>query len=159
MIPALIDLPGSPWAVLPPGAHSAGLAEVSNVFASNAWRRGLFDGLIMGARKLRAAGCPTIYLDGSLVTDKPKPGDFDACWDPQGVDPAKLDIVFLDFSNSRATQKAAFKGEFFPSSMLCADVGQTFVDFFQLDRFTGKRKGIIAISLSVDPLLTSKVQP
>ncbi len=103
--------------------------------------------------KLRLAGCSTIYLDGSYVTGKPKPGDFDACWDPSGVDPAKLDPVFLQFSNGRAAQKAAFKGEFFPSSMLCADVGQAFVDFFQKDRFTGKQKGIISIVISCDSLL------
>ncbi len=100
-----------------------------------------------------------IYLDGSYVTGKPRPNDFDACWDPAGVEPAKLDPVFLEFANGRAGQKAAFKGEFFPSSMICTDVGQAFVDFFQVDRFTGKQKGIISIPLSADPLLTGKVQP
>ena len=159
MVPALIALSGSPWTVLPAGIHSASLQEVAHIFARNAWRRELCDGLIFASGKLRAAGCPTIYLDGSFVTSKPRPGDFDACWDPQGVDPAKLDLLFLDFSNGRAAQKAAFKGEFFPSSMMCADVGQTFVDFFQVDRFTGKQKGIIVISLSADPLLSGKVQP
>ena len=159
VIPALTHLLGSPWAVLPPGIHSASLQEVADAFASNSWRRELFNGLILACAKLRVAGCPTIFLDGSFVTGKPRPGDFDACWDPQGVDPTKLDLVFLEFSNGRAAQKAAFKGEFFPSSMLCADVGRTFVEFFQMDRFSGKQKGIIAISLPADPLLSGKVQP
>jgi hypothetical protein len=74
------------------------------------------------------------------------------------VDPAKLDPVLLEFANSRAAQKAAFKGEFFLSSMMCADVGRAFVDF-QLDCFTGKQKGIISIPLSADPLLSGKVHP
>ena len=99
-----------------------------------------------------------INYDGSYVTGKPRPGDFDACWDPTGVVLAKLDPVFLEFANGRAAQKAAFKGEFFPSSMMCVDVGQAFVDFFQMDRFTGKQKGIISIPLSADPLLSGKVQ-
>lgn len=159
MIPALVSLPGSPWTVLPPGEHAASLENVATAFATNAWRRELFDGLVLASGKLRFAGCTAIYLDGSFVTGKPKPGDFDACWDPLGVDPAKLDPVFLEFGNGRAAQKAAFKGEFFPSTMLCADVGRAFVDFFQLDRFTGKQKGIISISLSADPLLLGKVQP
>jgi hypothetical protein len=77
---------------------------------------------------------------------------------PTGVDSKKLDPVFLDFKNGRAAQKAAFRGEFFPSSLICADVGQAFVDFFQVDRFTGKTKGIISISLSADPVLSRKVQ-
>ncbi|MAW86199.1 MAG: hypothetical protein CMJ42_06680 [Phyllobacteriaceae bacterium] len=159
MIPALVQLPGSPWPTLPAGMHAASLEDVAAAFATNVWRRELFEGLVLASGKLRLAGCAMIYLDGSYVTGKPRPGDFDACWDPTGVNPAKLDPVFLEFSNGRAGQKAAFKGEFFPSSMMCADVGRAFVDFFQLDRFTGKHKGIIAISLSADPLLSGKVQP
>jgi len=42
---------------------------------------------------------------------------------------------------------------------MCSDVGRAFVDFFQLDRFTGKQKGIISIALLADPLLSRKVQP
>jgi hypothetical protein len=159
MIPALVPLAGSPWMVLPPGIHQGGLGEVEIAFATTSWRRDLFHGLVRAADRLRWAGCPTIYLDGSYVTGKPRPSDFDACWDPRGVDGKRLDPVFLDFKNGRSAQRAAFDGEFFPSSMMCADVGQAFVDFFQLDRFTGKRKGIISISLSADPVLSRKVQP
>lgn len=159
MIPQLVTLQGSPWAVLPPGVHQAGLHDVEAAFATNPWRRDLFGGLVDAAGRLWIAGCPTIYLDGSFVTGKPQPGDFDACWDPIGVNHSKLDPVFLDFTNNRAAQKAAFKGEFFPSSTVCTDVSQTFVEFFQLDRFTGKEKGIVSVSLSADPLLLQKVQP
>jgi hypothetical protein len=159
MIPALVTLAGSPWTVLPPGIHQAGLMEVEAAFATTPWRHELYGGLVKALGQLRLAGCLTIYLDGSYVTGKPRPKDFDACWDPTGVDGQKLDPVFLDFKNGRAAQKAIFKGEFFPSSMTCADVGQTFVDFFQLDRFTGERKGIISISISADPILSRKVQP
>jgi hypothetical protein len=139
--------------------HQANLQEVGAAFATNVWRRELFTGLVDAAGRLRHAGSPTVYLDGSYVSGKPKPGDYDACWDPVGVDPAKLDRLFLEFSNGRAAQKAAFKGEFFPSSMICVDVGRAFVDFFQRDRFTGDQKGIISISLAADALLVSKVQP
>lgn len=158
MIPALVTLSGSPWPVLPPGIHRASFPDVAAAFATNAWRREIFDGLVDASGRLRVAGCPTVFLDGSFVSGKPKPGDFDACWDPFGVDPARLDPVFLQFANGREAQKAAFKGEFFPSSMVCADVGQAFVEFFQLDRFTGKQKGIISIPLSADPFLSRKVQ-
>lgn len=159
MIPALVPLPGSPWSVLPPGTHQASLDEVAAAFAINPWRRSLFDGLVDASGRLLRAGCPRVYLDGSYVSGKPKPADFDACWDPTGVDPAKLDPVFLQFANGRAAQKTAFKGEFFPSSMLCRDVGQAFGEFFQQDRFTGKQKWIVFIPLSADPLLSGKVQP
>jgi hypothetical protein len=159
VIPELVTLPGSPWAVLPPSVHQATLTEVATTFAINARRRELFGGLVRAAERLRIAGCATVYLDGSYVTGKPTPGDFDACWDPTGVDDKKLDPVFRNFKHGRAAQKAAFGGEFFPSSMTCADVGQAFVDLFQMDRFTGQRKGILSISLLADPVLTGKAQP
>ena len=157
MIPPLVTLEGSPWTVLPPGVHRAGLDDVKIAYATNAWRRDLFGGLVDAAARLRSAGCSTIYLDGSYVTGKPRPEDFDACWDPIGVNHGKLHPVFFEFRNGRAAQKAAFKGEFFPSSMMCVDVSQAFVEFFQIDRFTGRKKGIIAISLSADPVLLRKV--
>ena len=158
MIPSLVTLSGSPWPVLPPGVHQAVLTDVEATFATNAWRRDLYKGLVDAAVQLRSAGCPTIFLDGSFVSGKPKPNDYDACWDPTGVDQSKLDSVFLDFGNGRAAQKAAYKGEFFPSSFVCADVSRTFVEFFQLDRFTGAQKGIVSLSLSTDPVLLSRVQ-
>ena len=39
-----------------------------------------------------------------------------------------------------------YGGEFFPSRLL-ADGSRTFVEFFQTDKETGKRKGIIRIQL------------
>ena len=159
MLPDLVLLPGSPWTVLPAGIHPADLSEVMAEFATNAWRRELFSGLVAACAKLQLAGCLTIYLDGSFVTSKPKPRDFDACWDPAGVDGRKLHPVFLQFANNRAAQKSAFKGEFFPSSAISGNTGLPFVAFFQRDRFTGQQKGIISISLAADPLLSRKLQP
>ena len=156
MIPALIPLAGSPWAVLPPGVHSATFAEVEIVFAINRRRRTLYDGLLIAAAALYLAGCERIFLDGSYVTAKPQPNDYDACWDPTGVNPAKLDPVFSNFSNKRRAQKDKFKGEFFPSTMPNAP-REPFVDFFQVDRFTGKAKGILLIVLSADPTLKRRM--
>jgi hypothetical protein len=86
------------------------------------------------------------------------PGDYDACWDPVGVDLTRLDSVFRNFSNKREAQKAKYKGEFFPSTMKNTPT-QPFVDFFQVDRFTGMSKGILLIVLSTDPLLSRRLAP
>ena len=158
MIPSLVRINGSPWTVLPPGVHQASLQDVEESFATNSWRRELFDGLVEASLLLKSAGCSLIYLDGSYVSAKPKPGDYDACWDHEGVDPYKLDPVFLIFNDGRAAQKAAFKGEFFPAAMTNTETGPTFIDFFQVDRFTGTKKGILSISLTTDPVLMRKVQ-
>jgi hypothetical protein len=158
MIPCLTSLPGAPWDVLPAGIHTATFSEVEATFAINAVRRELFAGLLDAAISLRGVGCVKLYLDGSYVTGKPIPGDYDACWDPVGVDLKKLDPVFRDFSNKRQAQKAKFKGEFFPSTMKNAPT-QPFVDFFQVDRFTGLSKGILLILLGADPVLLGRLAP
>jgi hypothetical protein len=137
---------GAAWKVLPPGVHDATFGEVKRRFATNERRESLHEGLVRGCRSLRSAGCAVVYLDGSYVTEKPTPGDFDVCWDPKGVDPNKLDPVLLDFDDRRRNQKREYGGEFFPSSAR-ADGSRTFVDFFRTDRDTGKEKGIIRIRL------------
>jgi hypothetical protein len=98
-------------------------------------------------RALKAAGCTLVYLDGSFVTSKPEPGDFDACWGIDGVDADNLDPVFLDFSRSRSRQKRRFLGEFFPAELPEGATGKTFLQFFQTDKETGDAKGIPAIDL------------
>ena len=114
MIPNLIVISThSPWAMLPAGIHPTTLAEIEIRLAITPYRRRLFNGFCMAADKLQAAGCKTIYLDGSFVTEKYHPNDFDAAWDPTGVDPGKLDPVLLDFKNKRAAQKSQYGGELF----------------------------------------------
>ena len=143
MIPEFMDI-GSLWSVLPPGVHEATLQEVEVRFATSDHRKRLFSGFKNGATLLYKAGCQRILLDGSFVTAKPMPGDFDACWDTVGVAPDKIDPVFLDFSDCRKRQKMCFYGEFFPVTVK-ADGQHCFADFFQIDKYTGNAKGIISI--------------
>ena len=84
------------------------------------------------------------------MSSKRVPNDYDVAWEPAGVDVRKLlglESVFGQFENQRAAQKAKFLGEFFPSSESADHAGNTFLEFFQTDRDTGGRKGIIAIDL------------
>jgi uncharacterized protein DUF6932 len=131
---------------LPPGVHWATWEEITERFGTTPHRAKLVVGLRKALQSLASAGCRTVYIDGSFVTAKEVPGDFDACWDPIGTDASLLDPVLLDFSNKRAAQKAKYGGEFFLSSGLAA-AGRVFLDFFQLDKSTGEAKGIIAIDL------------
>ncbi len=66
---------------------------------------------------------------------------------PREVDGDGLDLVLLDFTNRRAAQKAKYGGELFPSVGLADPAGNTFLEFFQLDKRSGEAKGIIAIEL------------
>lgn len=92
-------------------------------------------------------GCRTVYIDGSFVTTKEKPGDFDGCWDPEGVDFDRLaGSVLLNFENQRAAQKSRFRGEMFLSNTRADAAGALFLDFFQKDQ-DGYPKGIVALDL------------
>jgi len=153
MIPELVDLPGSPWSVLPAGVHPADLRAIADAFAVNPQRKSLFEGLVRGARDLASAGCRCIYVDGSYVTNKPIPGDYDVCWEPGGVNLRLLDRVFLDFSHGRAAQKARYGGEFFPSSAAADHAGNSYLDYFQRENHSGARKGIILVDLVRDPTI------
>ncbi|MCY3923413.1 MAG: hypothetical protein OXG27_13620 [Chloroflexi bacterium] len=104
-------------------------------------------GLRSALESLTRAGCRTAYVDGSFVTDKELPNDFDACWEEEGVEPALLDPVLLTFDPGRTAQKAKFLGELFPASSMSGEDGLSFLEFFQTDRNTGERKGIVALDL------------
>ena len=132
---------------LPPGIHDASWDEIVMRYDINTRRGELLDGLLHALRSLRAAGCAVAYLDGSFISAKEHPGDFDACWESTGVDPARLEGELLDFSDARAAQKARYGGELFPVEASAEPAGTTFLDYFQRDRESGEPKGIIAITL------------
>jgi hypothetical protein len=130
---------------LPEGIHEATWDEIVQRFGTNDRRRELLEGLHRAMESLCAAGCRRVYVDGSFVTAKEEPGDFDACWEMAGVDPDVLDPVLLTFANRRAAQKARFGGELFPAEWGADPHGTRFLDYFQHDKMTGEHKGIVAL--------------
>lgn len=137
-----------PNGTLPAGIHEASWHEVSQRFGNNPHRRNLLDGLYRALRNLKGAGCPRVYLNGSFVTDKESPGDFDAAWEPV-EDESLLDWRLTKpegFANERHAQKAFYGGELFPANALADDQGTTFKEFFQRDE-DGSAKGIVAIDM------------
>lgn len=134
---------------LPPGVHAVEWSEVQVRFAENNHRARLLGGLLVACRNLAAAGCGELLLDGSFVTEKPLPRDYDGDWETAGVDPDRLDPVLLDFSNRRAAMKAKYLGDLFPASALAAP-GVLYRDFFKTDR-NGVEKGIVLIDLESLP--------
>ena len=132
---------------LPPGIHHATWSEIVTRYATSVRRRELLDGLLDALRSLKGARCATAYLDGSLVTSKDHPGDFDACWESDGVILNRLDPELLTFSDGRAAQKARYGGELYPAELPADADGTTYLDFFQRDRLK-QQKGIIALDLT-----------
>jgi hypothetical protein len=64
---------------LPEGIHETTWEEVVDRYGTTDRRRELLDGLQQALESLRAAGCRRLYIDGSFVTAKDEPADFDAC--------------------------------------------------------------------------------
>ena len=131
---------------MPPGIHVATWDEIAQRYGQSPHRRALLAGLEAGIAALRHAGCRMVYIDGSFVSAKEEPGDFDACWESAEVNGHLLDPVLLTFANRRAAQKEKYKGEFFIAESAADPHGTRYLEFFQRTR-EGAPKGIIALRL------------
>jgi hypothetical protein len=150
MIPPFDPVTGN----LPPGIHEATWEEILARYGYTPHRLALLAGFKAALDALRSAGCQRVYLDGSFITSKTLPNDFDACWDLAGLDFDLLDQiepVLLDWRNRRAAQKAKFGGELFIAAVAADPWGTPYLEFLQHDRDTGQPKGIIAIDLGALP--------
>ena len=132
---------------LPPGIYWPNWDVFVKRFGFNKHRLGILEGLKRALQNFQNAGCENIYIDGSFVTNKEFPDDFDGCWDTKNVNPDLLDPVFFIFDNKRAAQKVIYNGEFFPASFIADKSGRTYLDFFQSIKYTDDPKGIIAFNL------------
>jgi RNAse (barnase) inhibitor barstar len=133
--------------LLPKGIHEASWEEFRERFRWTPERERLMEGLERALESFKKAGCRSVYINGSFVTAKDHPNDYDGCWDETGVDIDKLDPVWLEFKNMRSSQKKKYYGEFFPATMNEISDAKIFLEFFQIDRERGKPKGIIKIDL------------
>jgi hypothetical protein len=140
-----------PGGILPVGIHTTTWLLFVARFGRTDHRLRLISGLKRALDSLKRAGCVRAYVDGSFVTDKEHPGDYDACWDPVGVNPVLLDPILLRFENERLLQKIAFRGELFPSHWPANAAGQRFLEFFQIDINTGAQKGIVLLNVQELP--------
>jgi hypothetical protein len=130
--------------LLPPGIHKADLDEVLAFFGTTTWRVWLLEGLRLALMDLAAAGCGSVYLDGSFVTTKTMPNDYDVCWDMEGIDFDALDPVLVDVEWPRRAQKVKYRGDVLPNVTEAAS-GKLMMEFFQTDRETGASKGILLL--------------
>ena len=133
------------------GLHRMSLAQIAATLTWTPRRAWLHLGLVRATHALRVAGCRTIILDGSFVTAKDNPGDYDAAFDPANVDGDLLDPILLRHADGRRAMKAKYLGDIFPwGATACSKTGSTFLDFFQTDR-SGVPKGLVEIRLDMEP--------
>lgn len=132
---------------LPPGIYPATWQEFIQRFAYNERRIRLAEGLLEAMSLLELAGCPTIYINGSYVTSKETPGDFDACWEITGVNLEVLDPVFLQYAQGAVRLTQRFGGQLFPYLSTSVVSSESFFEFFQRTKVTAQPKGIVVIDL------------
>ena len=102
-------------------------------------------------RNLRAAGCIAAIVDGSFVTDKEEPSDFDLAFDPVRMNGSLVDPVLLRHDDGRRAMKAKYFGDVFPwGAEACATTRLIYHDFFQRDR-SGVAKGVVLLDVKLVP--------
>jgi hypothetical protein len=132
---------------LPPGVHVATLEELRDKLGWGQRRKNLIDGLEMALRLMRNCGIERVYVDGSFVTAKNRPGDIDGCYDvPPGANLGAMYPIFPWTPANRTMSKAMFGVELAPSRAPATASGEPFISFFQKDR-QGHRRGIVLLEL------------
>lgn len=139
---------------LVPGVHFMTWDVFYDQFNFSPKRKILLAGLERAIDVFRQCGCVVIYIDGSFVTQKLEPNDYDACWEGDWdfvtMNLARLEPLFIDFvdlSTGRKKQKLKYNGEIFPAEFSADSIGTSYLDFFQQIRFSSGKKGIVAIKL------------
>ena len=116
-------------------------------FGWNNRRRFLCGGMYRALSNLRDAGCRSAIVNGSFATLEDQPRDYDAAFDPVGVNGNLVDPILLRHDDERKAMKAKYFGDLFPwGALACAKTGMIYQEFFQQDR-SGLPKGVILLDL------------
>jgi len=132
---------------LPPGVHDATIEEVRTRFAYNPVRQRLFDAFLEVMKILAECRSHEVHLDGSFITAKEAPCDYDMCWESTDVEPTDQLREFLEL---RERRKDRYLGDIF-IRMPQPPYSYDHVEHWQSDsRQEGVAKGIIRIRLRND---------
>ena len=133
---------------LKPGIHELTWDEFEQMYSIDEVRIEFIARMKELIKMLKEAGCKKIYINGSFITKKKRPGDYDLLWeDGDHIDYDKLDPIIRYPWNHEEGRKKKFKGDIYPAGIIASQVpSQTFLEFFQKTR-DGREKGIIMIKI------------
>jgi hypothetical protein len=109
--------------LLPAGIHWASWEEIVKRYGNNSHRKRLLEGLERAIAAFAAAGCRILYLDGSFVTEKQFPADYDGCWDAAGVTVRLLDPAPCRFFQFASCPKGEVFWRILPNTFARGKVG------------------------------------
>jgi hypothetical protein len=132
------------------GTYEMSIDEFRITFCYNEHRLWLFEGMQLAIEHLKKIGCEAIYVDGSFVTKKIMPSDYDLCWDDTGINLVNVSRAcpsLTDAGRKMEKIKKVYRGDVAPANNI-ADLkkGINFLGYFMEDK-QGRAKGIIRISL------------
>jgi len=112
--------------VLDPGIHKMTWEEFDDSFSFSERRKELLEGLEKVVAILQEIGASHIYIDGSFVTSKLMPGDWDACFDCSKEKIIELVNKYKYPLFDRKLQKLLYKGELFHARWEADEYGTIF---------------------------------
>lgn len=134
---------------LPEGLHNAKWLEFKEKFGFSFKRQKILSGILSFGRLIKLAGGKKIYIDGSFVTNKKIPKDWDGCYCMCGLNMSIANKLMQN--TNREKIKREYLGDVFAEDCIEASCGLPFIDFFQRIRGTDKKKGIIILDLETIP--------
>jgi hypothetical protein len=126
---------------LPVGIYSASLDEIHEKFGFNEHRQHLLEGLSKAISDLKSLGFKKVYLNGSFVTHKEYPKDYDLCWE----ETLEVDYELFAYKypilaglEGQELQLKIYLGDIYPQPSV--------FNLYQKDK-NGNPKGIICLNL------------
>jgi hypothetical protein len=136
---------------LPEGIYEVTLQEVIEKFCFSKKRKKLIEGLKNLINTCLQCQVNILYIDGSFVSQKLQPQDYDACYDTDHPD---REVVFAKALESILESDSEMQKRYFGGEIYYAHLKQCFGDFstvlerFQICKEDGKtKKGIVKIKL------------
>jgi hypothetical protein len=126
---------------LPIGIHLSNIDEIYERFGFNEHRQNLLKGLSKAILDLKDLGFKRIYLNGSFVTHKEYPKDYDLCWE----ETIEVDFELFAYKNpilagleGQESQQKVYSGDIYPQPSV--------FNLYQKDK-NGNPKGIICLNI------------
>lgn len=134
---------------LAPGIYEASFEEVRERFGFSKERQRLLKLMEELLDQCRMLNCDILYLDGSFVSAKVKPVDYDACWDTSNENREGVlnNVLNTPLNSESEAQKEYFGGEVYPAFVKSPRLPKlTILEYFQRTK-EGERKGIVMLKL------------
>lgn len=139
-------------ACLLPGIYQLSWREFEDQFGGGSGKRKLLlEGLRIQVAILAESGCKRVYVGGSFASKKKHPGDFEAVYDPEGVDQEHLRrreaLLLMEREEDAAELKRKFGGVVEPLRIY-PSLGFSMLEVLQFDTRRDVLKGVVEIVIS-----------